>query len=279
MLLFKFFNERHILLCIILIPSHITNCNLDAELSTGKIEDTAILKKITGQQSVRVEQKNQKAFDTSLYAKLWLSANKLPYSSDQTGAYYRRHVVIATPNTFDVKADPTQRIKKMDINLLSKLTTDEEKSGIFNFLMKSLRNVLKNDGIYVSARTIEERRTKYLLASDPITAFLDTAIKFVIDSDEPKITSKEVMYMAYSEFCSRNRIAAVKKEVFGKSLKKRFEWTDDLVREGDNVYRAWINRRLTPEYEKIANDALKKIGQKAQKYGQKTLDSDVNVHW
>jgi len=250
------------------------NCNLDAELSTGKIEDTAILKKITGQQLIRVEQKNQKAFDARIYAKLWLSANKLPFTNDQTYAYYRRNVIIATPNTFDVRADPTQRIKKMDANLLSKLTTDEEISGIFNLLMKSLRNVLKNNEIYVSARTIEERRTKYLLASDPITAFLDTAIKLVIDSGEPNTTSKDAMYMAYSEFCSANRIAPMKKEVFGKSLKKRFEWTDDLVREGKEVYRAWLNRRLTPEYENIVSEKMMKMG---QEYDQNTLNNDTNI--
>ena len=51
------------------------NCNLDVELSSSKIEDTAILKKITGRQLVRVEQKNQKAFDARIYAKVWLSAN------------------------------------------------------------------------------------------------------------------------------------------------------------------------------------------------------------
>ena len=46
------------------------NCNLDAEISSGMIEDTAILKKLTGSQLIRVEQKNQKAFNARIYAKL-----------------------------------------------------------------------------------------------------------------------------------------------------------------------------------------------------------------
>lgn len=200
-----------------------------------------------------MNKKNQRAFDSRIYAKPWLSANKIPYSSDQTNAWYRRNIIIATPNTFDVKKDPLQRIKKMDVNLLQKLTIEEEKSGIFNLLTTFLRRVLKNKEIYVSARTIEERRRKYLLAADPIGAFIDEAVKLVIDENEPKTTTKDIMYIAYSEFCSIKRISAVEKETFGKGVSKRFQWQDDLE------YRIWLNKRLTPEYEKIANDAIKRI--------------------
>lgn len=250
------------------------NCNLDSELSTGRIEDTATLKKITGQQLVRVEQKNQKAFDARLYAKVWLNANKMPYSSDQTNAWYRRNIIIATPNTFDVKKDPIQRIKKIDINLIDKLTTKEELSGIFNVLMTNLRRVLKHKEIFVNAKTIEDRRAKYQLAADPIGAFIDKAINPVIDLETENNTIKDVMYVAYSEFCSTNNLSAVKKEAFGKTLRKRFQWRDDSVRHGDKVYRIWIDRILTPEYEEIARNAITKM---RQKYGQEIADAYVNV--
>ena len=250
------------------------NCNLDAELSTGKIEDTAILKKITGQQSVRAEQKNQKAFDAKLYAKLWLSANKIPYSSDQTNAWYRRNIIIATPNTFDVKNDPIQRIKKLDVNLIDKLTTEAELSGIFNVLMQYLRRVLKHKEIFVNAKTIEERRLKYQLAADPIGAFIDKAIEPV--SDVSHNTIKDVMYTAYSEFCEIHKVSAVKKEAFGRTLSKRFKWMDDSERYKDKIYRVWVDRRLTPEYEEIATKAIMKI---RQEYGQEAANANVNVPW
>jgi putative DNA primase/helicase len=244
------------------------NCNLDAELSTGKIEDTATLKKITGQQLVRVEQKNQKAFDTRLCSKLWLSANKIPYSSDQTNAWYRRNIIIATPNTFDVKKDPIQRIKKLDINLLSKLTTEDELSGIFNVLMKNLKRVLKRKEIFVNAKTIEERRLKYQLAADPIGAFIDKAIELVIDPGVSHNTIKDVMYTAYSQFCVINKLSVVKKEAFGRTLSKRFKWNDDSERFKDKIYRVWVDKKLTPEYDEIATEAIMKIRQDTVKKQQ-----------
>lgn len=250
------------------------NCNLDAELSTGKIEDTATLKKITGQQPVRVEQKNQKAFDTKLYAKLWLNANKIPYSSDQTNAWYRRNIIIAFPNTFDFKKDPIQRIKKIDIDLIDKLTTQEELSGIFNVLMTYLRHVLKNKEIFVNARSIEERREKYQLASDPIGAFVDAAI-----DQRPEFqrnTIKDSMYIAYSEFLTNNKLSAIKKEAFGKVMSKRFNWVTDSQRYGNKVYKIWVGKALTPEYEKLANEAIAKI---RHKYGQEATDAKIDVPW
>jgi P4 family phage/plasmid primase-like protien len=254
------------------------NCNLDSELSTGKIEDTATLKKITGQQLVRVEQKNQKAFDARIYAKLWLCANKIPYSSDQTNAWYRRNIIIATPNTFDVKADPMQGIKKMDINLLSKLTTNEELSGIFNVLMKHLRHVLKNREIYVSAKSIEERRTKYLLAADPLTAFVEKAIEQT--PEQMRNTIKDVMYLAYSEFCTRNKVSAMTKESFGRIMTKRFHWSTEPQRikfnGNEKVYKVWVSQSLTLEYEKIAQEKLMEI---RQKYDENTTNMHIDAPW
>jgi putative DNA primase/helicase len=253
------------------------NCNLDSELSTGKIEDTAVLKKITGQQLVRVEQKNQKAFDARIYAKLWLSANRVPYSSDQTNAWFRRNIIIATPNTFDVNADPLQGIKKMDINQLSKLTTDEELSGIFNMLMKHLRRVLKNKEIYVSANSIEERRTKYLLAADPLTAFVETCIEQT--PEHIRNTIKDAMYIAYSEFCTKNTVGAMTKEAFGRAMTKRFHWTTEpqrikLLDGNEKVYKVWVSLSLTPEYEKIAQQKLTEI---RQKYDENTANMHIDA--
>ncbi len=108
-------------------------------MSSATIRDTAILKKLTGRQPVRIERKNQRAYDAALHTKLFFSANKIPQTADESDAYFRRNVVISFPNKFDEdKADP---------DLLSKLTTDEEMSGIFNVLMIALRRILNSKAI------------------------------------------------------------------------------------------------------------------------------------
>jgi phage/plasmid-associated DNA primase len=63
--------------------------NLDAEVSNQLIEDTAISKRLTGRQPIRVEQKKKKAFFARLHAKPWMSCNLVPQILNATDADHR----------------------------------------------------------------------------------------------------------------------------------------------------------------------------------------------
>jgi P4 family phage/plasmid primase-like protien len=227
------------------------NCNLDVELSAGKIEDTAILKKITGRQLVRVEQKNQEAFDAKIYAKIWLSANKIPYTNDQTDAWYRRNIIVSFPTKFDVKEDMEKGVRKQDPDRVDKLITEEELSGIFNVMMNGLRNILMNKGIFTNDKTFEERRTKYQSVLDPVQGFLNTAIDK--ESRETDRTSKDNTYLAFVKHCEIYRLTVLTKDAFGKSM-TRHNIKDGFVtvRGRRSRSRAWKKIKLTAEYDNLA---------------------------
>jgi putative DNA primase/helicase len=72
--------------------------NIDTELSSATIEGTSILKRITGRQPVRIQRKNQSAYDTKVHAKLIFCANKIPETHDSSDAYFRRYAIISFPN-------------------------------------------------------------------------------------------------------------------------------------------------------------------------------------
>ena len=243
------------------------SCNLDAELSSGKIEDTAILKKITGRQLVRVEQKNQKAFDARIYAKIWLSANKIPYSSDQSDAWFRRNIIVTFPIKFDVKEDRERGVRKLDPYLIDKLTTREELSSIFNVLMNVLRNILKYKEIFTKDKTIEERRIKYQSAVDPVQGFLEVAIDK--ESTETDYTTKADAYLAVVEYCKNHRLPVLTKDAFGKSMKKKHNIEDGFTTVGEKRPRIWKGIKLTSEYEALVQKSL--IGLQADQK-QKKID-------
>ncbi|PWU80243.1 MAG: hypothetical protein DLM72_13225 [Candidatus Nitrosopolaris wilkensis] len=239
------------------------DCNLDAELSSGIIQDPAILKKITGRQQTRVEQKNQKAFDTFLHAKLWNSANTIPQTGDETSAYYRRNIVVSFPNTFEERdyrpgcdgcrwqeqEDRAQGIYKLDPDLIDKLTTQEELSGIFNLLMYTLRRMLKNKRIFVNEKTIQQRRDKYEMAANPVESFCRLAIdkESLEDTDW---TAKETAYRAYQRFSKHNKLSAVSKEKFGKIMKTKYQEARIGPRDGTRV-TAWRGMKL---FDKVFAD-------------------------
>ena len=57
--------------------------------------------------------------------------------------------------------------------MLHKLMEQQEISGIFNVLMIALRRLLKNNGIFMNEKTIDERRRKSeRVASIPLSHFL-----------------------------------------------------------------------------------------------------------
>jgi Family of unknown function (DUF5906)/D5 N terminal like len=65
--------------------------NIDTELSSTTIGDTSVLKKITGRQPIRIERKNERAYDTIIHAKLFFSANKIPVANDESVLQKKGH--------------------------------------------------------------------------------------------------------------------------------------------------------------------------------------------
>jgi P4 family phage/plasmid primase-like protien len=216
--------------------------NIDTELSNVPIKDTSLLKKLTGgrRQQVRLERKNQHAYDGYLHAKLIFNTNTINETIDQTPAYYRREVIISFPNTFSEKDG------KFDPLLAQKLTSDEELSGIFNVLMMALRRILKRNGIYLNEKTAEERRAKVERALDSTKAFLSEAISD--DPTESDWITKEKLYRAYEKYCHRHKIAYKHIIAFGKEMKNN-GCKESRKTVGNDRPNCWIGIKLRPEYE------------------------------
>jgi putative DNA primase/helicase len=219
--------------------------NIDSELSSSTIQDSAILKKLTGNQPIRIERKNQRAYDTILHTKLFFSANKIPQTADDSDAYYRRNIVVSFPNRFEGAT--------ADLNLLAKLTTDEELSGIFNVLMIALKNILlkNNGGIFINEKTIQARREKYEMAANPIGSFIEHMVaKDSIESDK---VAKDELYQAYQRYCKVNKLAVESKENFGKILKNKHDFQDGREASGDRR-TIWKGVRLV--VQPLSEDSL-----------------------
>lgn len=214
--------------------------NIDSEYSDISIKDTSILKKLTGgrKQPTRIERKNQHAYDTYLYAKLFFNANSLNERIEKTNADYRREIIISFPNTFEGKKDDPQ--------LQQKLEKQEEISAIFNILMIALRHILKNKGIYMNEKTIEERRRKSERVADPIKSFVEDAV--AEDSTEADWIAKTDFHTAYTKFCKRHKIAIKPIEIFAKDLGKikRFDQQKKTI-NGERKM-VWLGIRLNPQY-------------------------------
>ena len=210
--------------------------NIDTEMSQGVLKDISILKKLTGKQPISIEKKGIDAYNALLHSKFFFCANTIPSINDNSDARFRRQVIITFPNQFEEG-------KNADPKLLEKLTTEEEKSGIFNILMKSLRTIQINDKIYLNEKTIQERRQKDELVSDPIGSFKNDAVaKDSIYNDD--YTTKEDFYNAYRNFCKDHRLHIESEENFGKILKQKYGFDDGRKTINKIRKTVWLGVRL-----------------------------------
>jgi P4 family phage/plasmid primase-like protien len=207
--------------------------NIDTELSPNSIKDMSTLKKLTGNPPIRIQRKNQHAYDTILHAKLIFNANQLPISPDNSDAHFRREIILSFPNQFEGD--------KEDPDLLKKISTEEELSGIFNIIAIALKRILTTQKIHINEKTIKERREKAELIYDSVGSFLKDAI--AEDSTESDYIVKDDFYIAYTRFCKFHKLPIEQKETFGKILKQKCNYQDGRETKGERK-TIWKGIRL-----------------------------------
>ena len=170
--------------------------NLDADLSGDILKNTGILKKLTGNDLVPAENKFQTPFSFYNHAKLIFSCNEMPLTEDTTDAFFRRLIIINFNKQFFGLAE--------DRNLLQKLTTPDELSGLFRVALSRLPKVLKYGIKPINAKAIESTFDKYIGNKDPPELFFIKAIEKTGNPDH--VVSKEKVYESYDLFCKVHRL-------------------------------------------------------------------------
>ena len=70
------------------------------ETDFNEMKKTSMLKKLSGGDLIGFEYKRKDPFEDKNYAKITISTNNLPSTSDKTIGFYRRWLIIDFPITF-----------------------------------------------------------------------------------------------------------------------------------------------------------------------------------
>jgi putative DNA primase/helicase len=188
--------------------------NISPDLPSKALREAGPLKTLTGMDTVEAEKKFKDSFNFINTAKMIFATNTPPEINEDTFAIWRRFIVVDFPFIF--KGD------KADKNLLTKLTTNQELSGLLNKTLEGLGRLKKN-GDFTYSRTIEDTRSKYLLASDPTTPFIEDYCIF----DAWAVITKEDLYQGFMRFCSENKLPGLAKKAFGHKIKRAFNLSEE----------------------------------------------------
>jgi len=203
--------------------------NISPELPSTALRQVGPLKTLTGLDTVEAEKKFRDSFNFVNTAKMIFATNNPPEISEDTLAVWRRFVVIDFP--FKFVGD------RADKNLLAKLTTEAELSGLLNKALNALAR-LKSKGDFSYKMSEEETRSRYLLASNPVAAFIEGQCEF----DPWSTVTKKELHEAFMQFCAENKLPGMTIKAFGHKIKRgyllneeRDKWRGIKVKGIDNT--------------------------------------------
>lgn len=181
--------------------------NTCGDISADKISRSGIFKMIVSGDTIRAQRKYGQPFNFRNYAKLIFSANQIPDSEDRTFAFYKRWILLNFEKVF--------RDNK-DTNLIDKLTTSEELSGLLNSALRALKLLQKDEGF--RDISIEETMKQYNKNTDTTTTFLEE--RCMLDPGNPECyTIATDLRTKYLTYCSERNERPLDANVFGAKLK------------------------------------------------------------
>ena len=217
--------------------------NFYSELSDKSLKYTNDFKMLTGGDPIQTSAKFGKEFTYINHAKLVFATNNLPYSFDNTDAFFGRWNSIDFIYKFVDNPKLGTNEKQKDPNILAKITTDEELSAFFNVAVKGLKRILKKKE-FSYTKTPEEARDDYKRKSSSVYAFYKEWCEVAKDG----IITKSELYDVYLQYCRyehKNSLGQIK---FGKAIRGEAPLADIRRTIDGKQHEAWKGIKFNAEY-------------------------------
>ncbi|MHA2247766.1 MAG: phage/plasmid primase, P4 family [Candidatus Hodarchaeales archaeon] len=210
--------------------------NICADVTAKEVSRTGMAKQLSGGDLLSVNVKYLKRRVSFINScKLIFAANVLPaIKYDDTDAIWRRIHKIDFNNLFEGE--------RKDPNLIDKLTTPEELSGLLNIIIGSYRGLIERER-FVKEKSIKETKKEYVLRSNSIHAFALWGVKYKKHNE----VSNPDFFEAFIKFCDFHNIVATSQkyltETFqiyrpkvyrSRSRKKRY-WKHIAIRDNFSI--------------------------------------------
>lgn len=210
--------------------------NIDSDVTDKDLKHTSFIKKVTGEDGVTVRNIRKDPFTLYNTAKFFFGMNNSPKINNlnKDDGVFRRIIPTYFRNVI--------LEKNMDKDLRAKLHSEEEISGLFNVLMKSLTELLER-GDFCKTNSILENLEILGRDSDPVQTFFDEEV------EEFGTVGRERLRERYNEWCCEKNISNKKMEKtqFGKELKKVTKGLHLKTQKPYSGKREWVGISLSKD--------------------------------
>lgn len=214
--------------------------NLVDELSAKDISDTGSFKVATGGGTITGEYKFGNQFSFHNFSKFTFACNKIPDVTDFADeAYFNRWMVTRFEKHIENKIP----------NFIKTLTTESERSGLFNWAMIGLRRLLLQ-GTFSYGKTASDTKKEMMRGGSSIATFSADCVEQETGAE----ITKEDMYDAYAAYCLDNELGAETIKMFGTKFGFYVSYVSEgLVKDYKNGKsirsRGWRNVALVKSKE------------------------------
>jgi putative DNA primase/helicase len=203
--------------------------NIKDDMGSLPILDTGPLKELTGGVPTRLRPMYGVGFSAMLYTKLIMSMNgtpKLP-PADNLEAFFGRVIVLKFLHDFSLdplgEFSPEPGIFVRDPDLIDKICTPEELSGVLNLFLQGLERYRTNHR-FSTSMTMADVKAEWEVNQDSARLFLESCV----EPDPDGTYFSEDLFNDYTAFChtknvyplATNQLADRAKKMFPKAVKR-----------------------------------------------------------
>lgn len=219
--------------------------NICSQIESSGIKQASMFLKLTGGDQIYAQQKGKDGFFFTNKAKLIFDCNEIPEFKMTNNAIYYRWIVIPFENVFEGK--DAKR------NILDEICTEQEMSGLFNWVIEGLRELEKQND-YSECMSLEEIKDFMTQGKNPVREFVDANIEAYTG-----IELKEHVYKCYRQFCEFFKYPVLASNAFSRKFK---EYAPISMTEGQKLKggkRTWKGIKCTYEQGKMTESKQEEI--------------------
>lgn len=212
--------------------------NIADDCSSNYLDDTSVMKRITGESYTSIEFKNQNSFSAKINTKMILSYNTIPRMNDTTDGLTRRLVIIPLNAVFK------KGLQNYDPFISEKLKKIENLEYVLYKSLQAISKVLK-DKDFTVPKQVKEQTDEYVRENNPVANF----IYEVYNNEDISTIPCNELYVAFDVWRKENKFRGeMSLTRFGKEMKK-IGYEVKQVRNGNERKRYYIKQ---DEFEQLS---------------------------
>jgi len=205
--------------------------NLAGDLSPTSLKDTGLFKEVVGRDTIGAKRKYLRDLFFQNYSKQVFACNELPKVYDTSNGFWERWILFDFPYTFIDKSEyeklsKEDRLNKKirDVDIILKITTQEELSGLLNKALNGLQRLLDNKKFSYN-RAVDDVKNMWIRKSDSFSSFCIDYVEYDYECFTPKKTIRKM----FSDYCRFHKIKGASDIAIKTRLESDLGITDSRV--------------------------------------------------